>query len=282
MTLLQVLVLAFIQGFSEFLPVSSSAHLIFPGKLLEWPDQGLAFDVAVHMGTLLAVIIYYLADLVQIFTHVIEATIRRRQTPISRVGFCLIIGTLPVCIFGALFEDKISTVARSLDVIAYATIGFGLLLGVASYVNRHLVWRNILDQEGERADTLRHMNFQQAFIIGCAQVLALIPGTSRSGITITAGLFLGLRPEAAARFSFLLAIPVIFASGVWEGYKLWHEPEIAGAAEGMQMFVGGAVSFFVALAVIHIFMKFIARSGMALFVIYRVLLGALLLWLFAE
>ncbi|MCR5536160.1 MAG: undecaprenyl-diphosphate phosphatase [Succinivibrio sp.] len=280
MTLLQVVVLAIIQGLTEFLPVSSSAHLIFPSQILGWPDQGLAFDVSVHVGTLVAVIIYYLADLVQISTHVIEATIRRRQTPISRVGFCLIIATIPVCVFGLLFQHDISTVARSIHVIAYTTIGFGLLLGLASYVNRHLVWRTIINIEGERADTLRHLTFQQALIVGFAQALAIVPGTSRSGITLTAGLFLGMRPEAAARFSFLLAIPVILASGLFEGLELLNSPEAFGASNFTQMSLGAVISFLIAILVIHFFMKFIAKSGMAIFVIYRVLLGLLLLWMF--
>lgn len=280
MTLLQIVVLAIIQGLTEFLPVSSSAHLIFPNQLLGWPDQGLAFDVAVHIGTLLAVIFYYIADLVKIGTYTIEAMIKLRQTPISRIGCCLIVGSIPVCIAGFFFMNDVETIARSVDVIAYATIGFGILLGLASYVNRHLVWRTILNVQGERPDTLRHMTIQQAFVIGCAQVFALIPGTSRSGITITAGLFLGLRPEAAARFSFLLAIPVIIASGTLETIACFNDPVHAGAAGITQMVVGALLSFFVALAVIHLFMKYIAKSGMAIFVTYRILLGIVLLWLF--
>ncbi|MGN0902245.1 MAG: undecaprenyl-diphosphate phosphatase, partial [Succinivibrio sp.] len=143
MTLLQVLVLAIIQGLTEFLPVSSSAHLIFPAKFLGWQDQGLAFDVAVHFGTLLAVVIYYLADLVKIGTYTIEACIRFKVSPIAKIGFCVIIGTIPVCIAGALFEGYVSTVIRdSIHVIAWATIGFGLLLGFASYVNRKVLWKH--------------------------------------------------------------------------------------------------------------------------------------------
>lgn len=280
MTLLQVVVLALIQGLTEFLPVSSSAHLIFPSKLLGWNDQGLAFDVAVHVGTLLAVVCYYLSDLVKISTYTIEACIRRRQTPISKVGFCLIIATIPVCISGLLFEEQISSWARSLEIIAWATIGYGLLLGLASYLNRHFIWPNIINNEGGRADSLRGLSYVQAIIIGLSQALAIIPGTSRSGITLTAGLFLGLRPEAAARFSFLLSIPVILASATFEGIKLYKHPELFEQADYLSMSLGILLSFFTALIVIHLFMKFIAKSGMALFVIYRLLLGAALLWLF--
>lgn len=278
MTMLQIVVLAVIQGLTEFLPVSSSAHLIFPGQLLGWPDQGLAFDVAVHVGTLFAVIFYYLADLIKITTFTLESMVTRRQTPMSHIGWCLTIATIPVIVAGFMLEDHIATVARSIEVIAYTTIGYGILLGLASAVNRKMVWRTISNVQGERSDTLRHLTMQQAFVIGMAQMLALVPGTSRSGITLTAGLFMGMRPEAAARFSFLLSIPVILGSGILEGVKLYEEG--IGGASMMQMFIGAVISFLVAILVIHFFMKFIAKSGMAVFVIYRILLGSLLLMLF--
>ena len=279
MSLLHVFILALIQGLTEFLPVSSSAHLIFPSHLLGWEDQGLAFDVAVHVGTLLAVVLYYLADIVKISTFTIEAVVKRKVSPIAKSGFCVIIGTLPVVIVGGLFEKTISTVIRdSIDVIAYATIGFGLLLGLASYVNRRIVWRNIDNVQGARADSLRGLTYVQALVIGFAQAIAIIPGTSRSGITMTAGLFLGLKAEAAARFSFLLSIPVILASGLFEILKLYKQETLE--LQWVNLILGGFISFAVALVVIHLFLKFIAKSGMALFVIYRVLLGAILLWMF--
>ena len=279
MSLLHVFILALIQGLTEFLPVSSSAHLIFPSHLLGWEDQGLAFDVAVHVGTLLAVVLYYLADIVKISPFTIEAVVQRKVSPIAKIGFCVIIGTLPVVIVGGLFEKTISTVIRdSIDVIAYATIGFGLLLGLASYVNRRIVWRNIDNVQGARADSLRGLTYVQALVIGFAQAIAIIPGTSRSGITMTAGLFLGLKAEAAARFSFLLSIPVILASGLFEILKLYKQETLE--LQWVNLILGGFISFAVALVVIHLFLKFIAKSGMALFVIYRVLLGAILLWMF--
>ena len=220
MPITHIVVLALLQGITEFLPVSSSAHLIFPSQLLGWEDQGLAFDVAVHVGTLLAVIFYYMSDLVQISTHTIESVIKRRQTPLSRIGWYIIIATIPAGFAGLLLEGYVSTVARNIHIIAYTTIGFGILLGIASYLNRKINWRTIVNIQGQRADSLRHMTLNQAIIIGFAQALALIPGTSRSGITLTAGLFLGLRPAAAARSSFLLSIPIILASGSLECSKL--------------------------------------------------------------
>ena len=279
MPITHIVVLALLQGITEFLPVSSSAHLIFPSQLLGWEDQGLAFDVAVHVGTLLAVIFYYMSDLVQISTHTIESVIKRRQTPLSRIGWYIIIATIPAGFAGLLLEGYVSTVARNIHIIAYTTIGFGILLGIASYLNRKINWRTIVNIQGQRADSLRHMTLNQAIIIGFAQALALIPGTSRSGITLTAGLFLGLRPEAAARFSFLLSIPIILASGSLEGYKLITDQTLG--ANPIEMLIGGIIAFVTAIIVINLFMKFISKSGMAVFVIYRILLGSALLYFLA-
>lgn len=279
MPITHIVVLALIQGITEFLPVSSSAHLIFPSQLLGWEDQGIAFDVAVHMGTLLAVIFYYLSDLVHIGTDTIESIVKRRQTPYSKLGWYIIIATIPAALLGLLLENYISTVARSIHVIAYTTIIFGILLGIASYINRKINWHTIVNIQGQRPDSLRHMTLQQALIIGFAQAIALIPGTSRSGITLTAGLFLGLRPEAAARFSFLLSIPIILASGILEGYKLIMHETIG--ANPIEMLIGVAISFVTAIIVIHLFMRYISKSGMGVFVVYRILLGIGLLWFLA-
>ena len=279
MLLMHVFVLSIIQGLTEFLPVSSSAHLIFPSKLLGWPDQGLAFDVAVQLGTLMAVVLYYLADLIKIFSFTVEACVRRKVSPVARIGFCIIIGTIPVCVIGAMFEGYISSVLRdNIDAIAYSTIVFGLILGLASYVNKKMVWKNIDNNEGARNDSLRNLTYVQALIIGFAQSIAIFPGVSRSGITLTAGLFLGMKSEAAARFSFLLSIPVIMASGLFEIIKLYKAETLE--LQWVNLALGAFISFFVAIVVIHLFLKYIARSGMAVFVIYRVLLGAVLLWLF--
>ena len=141
-----------------------------------------------------------------------------------------------------------------------------------------MIWRNISPNQGARADSLRQLTYVQALFIGMAQVIAVIPGTSRSGITLTAGLFLGMKPEAAARFSFLLSIPVILASALFELIKIYKTPELS--VDWMSIILGSFLSFIVALIVIHLFLKYIAKSGMALFVIYRVLLGAVLLWMF--
>lgn len=277
MPITHIVVLALIQGITEFLPVSSSAHLIFPSQLLGWDDQGIAFDVAVHLGTLLAVVIYYISDLYEITAHTIKSMITRKQTPQSRVGWFIVIGTIPAAIAGLLLEEFVSTAGRSIHIIAYTTIGFGLLLGLASYVNRKMNWHTKTNMTNSRPDSLRKLNLAQTLVIGFSQALALIPGTSRSGITMTAGLFLGMRPEAAARFSFLLSIPIILASALLEGIKLITS-DVPGVANPVEMLVGGIIAFITALIVIALFMRFISKSGMAVFVIYRLLLGFGLLY----
>lgn len=280
MPITHIVVLALIQGITEFLPVSSSAHLIFPSQLLGWEDQGIAFDVAVHLGTLLAVVIYYFSDLYEITIHTIKSMITRKQTPQSRLGWFIVIGTIPAAVAGLLLEEFISTAGRSIHIIAYTTIGFGLLLGLASYVNRKMNWQTKANLHNNRPDSLRKLNLAQTLVIGFSQALALIPGTSRSGITMTAGLFLGMRPEAAARFSFLLSIPIILASALLEGIQLVTS-DVPGVANPVEMLVGGIIAFITALIVIALFMRFISKSGMAVFVIYRILLGFGLLYFLA-
>lgn len=280
MPITHIVVLALIQGITEFLPVSSSAHLIFPSQLLGWDDQGIAFDVAVHLGTLLAVVIYYISDLYEITIHTIKSMITRKQTPQSRIGWFIIIGTIPAAVAGLLLEEFVSTAGRSIHIIAYTTIGFGLLLGLASYVNRKMNWHTKANLHNNRPDSLSKLNLAQTLFIGFSQALALIPGTSRSGITMTAGLFLGMRPEAAARFSFLLSIPIILASALLESIKLVTS-DVPGVANPVEMLVGGIIAFITALIVIALFMRFISKSGMAVFVIYRILLGFGLLYFLA-
>lgn len=280
MPITHIVVLALIQGITEFLPVSSSAHLIFPSQLLGWEDQGIAFDVAVHLGTLLAVVIYYFSDLYEITIHTIKSMITRKQTPQSRLGWFIVIGTIPAAVAGLLLEEFISTAGRSIHIIAYTTIGFGLLLGLASYVNRKMNWHTKANLHNNRPDSLHKLNLAQTLVIGFSQALALIPGTSRSGITMTAGLFLGMRPEAAARFSFLLSIPIILASALLEGIKLVTS-DVPGVANPVEMLVGGIIALITALIVIALFMRFISKSGMAVFVIYRILLGFGLLYFLA-
>ncbi len=265
MDILQVIVLAIVQGLTEFLPISSSAHLILAPRLADWPDQGLAFDVAVHLGSLIAVITYFRADIKQLWHGWWQSLTLRRHNLYSRMAWGIIVATLPVAVVGLVFNDAISTYLRSPLVIAATTIGFGLLL-----------WYG--DRVGSKQRQEADITWRDIIIIGLAQTLALIPGTSRSGITLTAGLILGLSREAAARFAFLLSIPTIIAAGSLQSVKLIRANSTAVDWNGM--LIGTILSALAAYFCIHYFLKLINRIGLMPFVIYRLALGTLLFFLF--
>jgi len=260
---LQIVTLALVQGLTEFLPISSSAHLILVPVLTDWPDQGLAFDVAVHAGTLTAVVLYFRRELARMFVEWF-ASFGGRLTADARLAWAVLIGTIPVGLAGILFKDLIETQLRSPMVIAVATIVFGLLLWYA-------------DRTGRRSKNEYGLLLCDVLVIGLAQALALIPGTSRSGITITAGLMMGLKREAAARFSFLLSIPVIFLAGSLETVEYLSAASIHDA---QPLLVGALMSAVSAYACIHYFLKLLERIGMLPFVAYRLVLGAVLVVLF--
>lgn len=264
MTDLQILVLAIVQGLTEFLPISSSGHLILAPYLFGFRDQGLAFDVAVHLGSLAAVLAYFRRDVLTIATAWLRATVGRQPAAQdSRLGWAIIIGTLPVVVAGPLLKSTVETDLRAPWVIAAATIGFGLLL-------------LFVDLRAKRHRGLGTLTWANALVIGAAQVLALIPGTSRSGITMTAGLALGLTREAASRFSFLLAIPTILASSTLVTLDLLQQ---ASPVDWGALGLGVLLSAFAAFLAIHLFLRFIERIGMWPFVVYRILLGMAILWL---
>ena len=258
----QILVLALVQGLTEFLPISSSAHLILSPYLFGFADQGLAFDVAVHFGSLLAVIGYFRRDigaiLVDWFGHVLR---KAEATDNSRLGWAVIIGTIPVVIAGLLMKSLVETELRSPLVIAAATIGFGLLLWWA-------------DRRARRYRGLDNLGIIDVLFIGLMQVLALIPGTSRSGITMTAGLMLGLTREAAARFSFLLAVPTILMSATLETAELAMD---AAPVDWRSLGFGVLLSWAAAYTCILVFLRVIERMGMLPFVLYRLALGGVIL-----
>ncbi len=256
-----IVLLALIQGLTEFLPISSSAHLILPSHLFGWADQGLAFDVAVHVGTLVAVVWYFRKDVYLLIFGWLRSVTGGRNSVHSRLGWMIIISTIPALIAGLLLNDFIEQHLRSIIVIAATTILFGLLLGWADW---------------KRTETrrIRHIGIKDAAVIGCAQALALIPGTSRSGITITAGLMLGLSRKTAARFSFFLSIPLILAAG---GYKCIELMQLAEQPDWLSLGIGTALSALSAYVCIHLFLKLINQIGMWPFVIYRLLLGVALL-----
>ena len=259
---LQILVLALIQGLTEFLPVSSSAHLVLVPVLTGWPDQGLAFDVAVHVGSLAAVLTYFRKD----FTAMAQEGLRRPLAPggPARVGWLVVVASIPVGVAGLVVDAGISDSLRAPLVIAAATIGFGLLLLIA-------------DRTGSKSRRIEAITLRDALVIGCAQAIALVPGTSRAGITMTAGLLVGLTPTASARFSFLLSAPVILMAG---GYKTLQLIAGASDARWSEMIGGAVVAAVCAYACIHAFLRLLDRIGFAPFVAYRLVLGGVLLWLF--
>ncbi|NQZ11482.1 MAG: undecaprenyl-diphosphate phosphatase [Algicola sp.] len=260
MTTLEIVVLAIIQGLTEFLPISSSAHLILPSQLLGWTNQGLAFDVATHVGTLFAVLLYFRQDVYQLTTAWFES-LRGKKSSNSNLAWCIILGTIPAGLAGLLLKDYIEIYTRNIAVIATTTIVFGLLLGWA-------------DKYAKQTLIIEQITFKNALLIGLAQAMALIPGTSRSGITMTAGLMLGLDRQSAARFSFLLSIPIIVLAGGYQGLKLATGDD---AVAWDAIILGTVLSFFSAYACIHLFLKWIERVGMKPFVIYRLALGVILI-----
>lgn len=257
--------LALLQGLTEFLPISSSAHLILVPVFLGWEDQGLAFDVAVHVGTLLAVVIHFRRDLALILRDWFKSFMPKRALTHNAVlGWGMIIGTLPVGMAGWLAKDWVETLLRSPLVIAAATIVFGGLLWLAQVL-------------GPQRRSLDRLTWGDALIIGLFQAVALIPGTSRSGITLTGGLLLGLDRIAAARFSFLLSIPVIFLAG---GLEVMNLVQAAESVDWYTLGLGIAVSGLSAYGCIGWFLRFLERVGVVPFVLYRLALGAMLIYVF--
>lgn len=261
---LNILLLSFVQGLTEFLPISSSAHLILLPRIFGFRDQGLAFDVSVHLGSLLAVVIYFRLEITMILRDFLQSlTPGGKRTENSRIAWMIILATVPIVIIGAAFKSIVETDLRSLIVIAATTILFGLLL----------YW---FDVKGRKTRDEYSVRGKDALIIGLFQTLAIIPGTSRSGITITAGLMLGLTREAASRFSFLLAIPTILMSG---GLVTLDLVQADSPVNWNELLFGAALSFISAYLCIHYFLKLIERIGMLPFVIYRLILGMALILL---
>lgn len=261
---LNILLLSITQGLTEFLPISSSAHLILLPRIFGFRDQGLAFDVSVHLGSLLAVVIYFRVEITMILKDFLRSlTPDGTGTENSRIAWMVILATVPIVIIGAAFKSIVETDLRSVTVIAAATILFGLLL----------YWFDVKGRKTRDEYSIRGID---AIIIGLFQTLSIIPGTSRSGITITAGLMLGLTREAAARFSFLLAIPTILMSG---GLMTLGLAQTEAPVNWNELLLGAALSFVSAYLCIHYFLKLIERVGMLPFVIYRLILGGVLLGL---
>ncbi|MFT4608344.1 MAG: undecaprenyl-diphosphatase [Gammaproteobacteria bacterium] len=261
MDTIQIIILAIVQGLTEFLPVSSSAHLILVPMLLQWPDQGLVFDVAVHVGSLIAVLIYFRVEVIDMLVAWTQSLVGGGATSNSRLGWWVILGTMPAVIVGFLFKGFIESDLRSPWVIAITTIVFGLLLWYA-------------DTRKSKQLSEYELKLPDVVAIGLFQALALIPGTSRSGITMTAGLLLGMTRQAAARFSFLLSIPLILASGVLQTAELSQSVQLI---DWFALSVAIILSAISAGLCIHFFLRLIEKVGMMPFVIYRLLLGVVLI-----
>lgn len=259
--------LGLLQGLTEFLPISSSAHLILLPVLVGWTDQGLAFDVAVHVGTLFAVLAYFRRELLRMVRSCLRALRTGVLDADARLAGLIALGTAPVVLAGLLLDavgslgvTGAAALFRGAAVIASTTVGFALLLWWA-------------DRRGSRSRHESSLNWRDALLVGAAQVLALIPGTSRSGITITAALALGFERKAAARYSFLLSIPVIAAAGLRSAATAFEAPE---ATDWAALSLGAVVSAVSAWLTIHLFLRLMERIGLLPFVIYRLVLGALL------
>ncbi len=262
MPLVQIIVLSIVQGLTEFLPISSSGHLILVPVFSKWPDQGLAIDVAAHVGTLIAVLIYFWRDVGQMAVGTGRLCLGRLDQG-GRLALYLVLATIPALAVGYLIDQQLGINLRNPAIVGWALIGFGIVLYAA-------------DRIGMTIRQVQHMALGHALVIGMAQVLAFIPGTSRSGITMTAGRLLGYERAEAARFSFLLSIPAISAAGVWKGWELYQvgDPSILNDALMTAGFC--AVTGFLAIAVLMAWLK---RAGFGPFVVYRLLLGSFVLWL---
>jgi undecaprenyl-diphosphatase len=265
METIQVIVLAIVQGITEFLPISSSGHLILVPRFFDWPDQGLAFDAAIHIGTLAAIVLYFRVQLMHMASAWLRSLTRRELTADARLGWAVLWGTIPVGLAGLAFSDYIETHFRSPMLVASTLALFGIVLWLA-------------DKLGRRVRDEYTVNWRDVLLIGIAQALALVPGTSRSGITMTAGLSLGLTRAAAARFSFLLAVPGTAAAAMLECWKMYRA---AAPVDWDSVFLGIVVAAISGFLCIHFLLQFIQRIGMLPFTLYRLLLAGFIVYVFA-
>lgn len=262
MDLIQAIVYGILQGLTEFLPISSSAHIRIAPALLGWQDPGAAFTANIQLGTLLAVLIYFRKDLATTLRGWTASfgNADLRKTPEARLGWSIVFGTIPIIVLGVLLKDQIESTFRSLQIVAGMLIFFGLLMGVAEKVGKQV----------RSLDSIRPLD---GLWVGMWQAIALIPGASRSGSTLTGALFLGLDRATAARYSFLLSIPSIFLAALYSTYS--HRE--AFAAQVTPVLVANLVSFVVGYACIAFLMKFLQKNSTMVFVAYRVLLGVVIL-----
>ncbi|MEJ5306414.1 MAG: undecaprenyl-diphosphate phosphatase [Ignavibacteria bacterium] len=266
--IIKAIVLGIVQGLTEFLPISSTAHLRIVPSLFGWEDPGAAFSAVIQIGTMLAVIIYFLKDLIRIYKKVITNLFEKKFiTDIdSKLGWYIIIGTIPIIIFGLALEKLIENEFRSLYVISFSLIFFAIILALAEKFSK----KNL---------DMSELTLPKALIVGIAQAFALIPGASRSGVTITGGLFAGLNRETAARFSFLLSVPAVLLSGVYEFYKILPELTHQGI---VSLVIATAFSFLSGILAIELLLRYLRTHSTYVFIWYRIILGILLLVLISN
>lgn len=277
MSLFKALILGIVQGLTEFLPISSSGHLRIVPALLGWDDPGAAFTAVIQIGTLAAVLAYFRQDISRIGRAWFRGLFDRapRATLDSRMGWMMIVGTVPIVVCGLLFKDQIETRLRSLYVVSGTLIGLAVVLALAEAVVR------VRASRGLPAKKMAEVTWPDAIVTGLAQALALVPGSSRSGVTITAGLFAGMSRETAARFSFLLSLPSVLAAGVYQLYKA-RESLFASQADASALAVATVASAIVGYLSIAFLLRYLKTHTTAVFIIYRLALGGLLLWWLAS
>ena len=256
-----VILLAIVQAITEFMPISSSGHLGLAGFFFGLPYQGLTFDLALHLGTLVAIVAYFRRDLAAIAKETLALRSLRAVTPLQRMGIGILLSTIPAALVGAAMPDAFTESLRAPTLIAINLIVFGLLLGLA-------------DRRGTQERDATTLSYRDALLIGAAQVLALVPGTSRSGITLTAGLALGLTRDSAARYSFLMAVPI---TALACAHGAWSFARGDEALDARALVLGILVSAIAGVGVIHFLLAVLRRLGTAPFVVYRVVLGLVVL-----
>lgn len=262
MSWFEAIVLGVIQGLTEFLPISSSAHLLILSQIFGWDDPGAAFTAVSQIGTESAVIIYFRHDIARILSTWFRSlyTPKLRGQIDARMGWYVIVGTIPIAVIGFAFSDQIETAARNLWLVATVLIVFGIILGIA-------------DRVGRKTRELETLSIRSGLLFGLGQALALIPGVSRSGATISVGLFMGFTREAATRYAFLLAIPAVMASGLYQATKIGEEANVPWG----QTIVATAIAFVIGYLVIAWLIKYVATNSYMPFVIYRIVVGSLVL-----
>ncbi len=258
----EAIILGLVQGITEFLPISSSAHIFVVSQLLGWQDPGAAFTAVSQIGTELAVIVFFRRDIARIISAWAQSLFKPalRSGIDARMGWYIIVGTIPIAVIGLIFSHQIETAARNLWLVSGTLIGFGIILGVADALGRHRL-------------ALANLNAKDGILFGLGQALALIPGVSRSGATISTGLALGYTREAAARYAFLLAIPAVVASGLYEATKIGSDPTV----EWGPTILATVIAFVTGFAVIAWLLRWVTTRSYLPFVIYRIALGLLLI-----